>query len=186
MAASFQIMEKGIDHQIPMPNVILPEKLATGLEQVEEIKTIDPIRYKRLKAVLPRVFDFKPVERFTTQLAKNGQPHNHIWMRTSEKMKLDARMQHLLLAYVSDYNLLTTATLPHRETLNPTGALIASLDHAIWFHRQFDLTDWLLYEMESPSASNARGFSRGSIFNRKGTLVASVTQEGLIRQREQR
>jgi len=108
-------------------------------------------------------------------------------LRTSEKAPIDLRMQHQLLAYASDYNLLTTATLPHRVRLNKGKTFYASLDHAsldraIWFHRDFDIQNWLLYSMDSPSASNSRGFSRGSVFDRKGVLVASVAQEGLMRQ----
>ena len=119
----------------------------------------------------------------TSQLMRNNEPLAHLWMKTSEDeaLHLSPKMQQLLLAYVSDYNILTTATLPHRQVLNKNFAFYASLDHALWFHRDFDLQDWLLYTMESPSASNSRGFSRGSIFNRNGELVASVAQEGLIR-----
>ena len=90
-------------------------------------------------------------------------------------------MQQQLLAYVSDYNLLTTSTLPHREELNKGNTFYASLDHALWFHRDFSINEWLLYDMESPSASNSRGFARGSIFKKDGTMVASVAQEGLMR-----
>jgi len=182
MAASFQVKAEGVDHQIPMPNLIPPEKLNTSLEQLEEIKEAHPNAYQRLKAIQPRVFNFKPVEKFTTQLAKNGSPFFHTWLRTSEKAEIDLRMQHQLLAYASDYNLLTTATLPHREQLNKGKTFYASLDHAIWFHRDFDIQNWLLYSMDSPSASNSRGFARGSVFDRKGVLVASVAQEGLMRQ----
>lgn len=182
MAASFQVKAEGVDHQIPMPNLIPPEKLTTSLEQLEEIKEAFPSAYQRLKAIQPKVFNFKPVEKFTAQLAKNGSPFFNTWLRTSEKASIDLRMQHQLLAYASDYNLLTTATLPHREQLNKGTTFYASLDHAIWFHRDFDIQNWLLYSMDSPSASNSRGFARGSVFDRKGVLVASVAQEGLMRQ----
>ena len=182
MAASFQVKAEGVDHQIPMPNLIPPEKLTTSLEQLEEIREAFPSAYQRLKAIQPKVFNFKPVEKFTTQLAKNGSPFFNTWLRTSEKVSVDLRMQHQLLAYASDYNLLTTATLPHREQLNKGKTFYASLDHAIWFHRDFDIQNWLLYSMDSPSASNSRGFARGSVFDRKGVLVASVAQEGLMRQ----
>lgn len=182
MAASFQVKAEGVDHQIPMPNLIPPEKLTTSLEQLEEIKEEFPTAYHRLKAIQPKVFNFKPVEKFTAQLAKNGSPFFNTWLRTSEKASIDLRMQHQLLAYASDYNLLTTATLPHREQLNKGKTFYASLDHAIWFHRDFDIQNWLLYSMDSPSASNSRGFARGSVFDRKGVLVASVAQEGLMRQ----
>ncbi|QCW99583.1 acyl-CoA thioesterase II [Aggregatimonas sangjinii] len=182
MAASFQVRAEGVDHQIPMPNLIPPEKLTTSLEQLEEIKETFPSAYHRLRAIQPKVFDFKPVEKFTAQLAKNGSPFFNIWLRTAEKAPIDLRMQHQLMAYASDYNLLTTATLPHREKLNKGNTFYASLDHAIWFHRDFDIQNWLLYSMDSPSASNSRGFARGSIFDRKGILVASVAQEGLMRE----
>ncbi len=185
MAASFQLRAEGVDHQIPMPNLIPPEKLTTSLEQLEEIKEAFPSAYQRLKAIQPKVFNFKPVEKFTTQLAKNGSPFFNTWLRTAEKAEIDLRMQHQLLAYASDYNLLTTATLPHREQLNKGKTFYASLDHAIWFHRDFDIQNWLLYSMDSPSASNSRGFARGSVFDRKGVLVASVAQEGLMRQQQQ-
>jgi len=182
MAASFQIKQKGVDHQINMPNLILPESLTTSLEQIEKIKHTNPKAYHRLKLIIPNEFEFKPVERITSQLAKNGPPFNNLWIRTSEKIVTDLPMQQQLLAYVSDYNLLTTSTLPHREELSKGNTFYASLDHALWFHREFNLDDWLLYTMDSPSASNSRGFSRGSIFNKKGVLVASVAQEGLMRQ----
>lgn len=182
MAASFQIKEEGVDHQITMPNLILPEKLATSREQIEEIKTINPKAYQRLKMILPEVFEFRSVERISSQLTRNNPPFNNLWMRISEKFKADVPLQQQLLAYISDYNLLTTATLPHREELNKGNTFYASLDHALWFHRAFNLHDWLLYTMDSPSASNARGFARGSIFNRQGILVASSAQEGLMRQ----
>ena len=182
MAASFQVKTEGVDHQIAMPNLIPPEKLTTSLEQLEEIKDAYPSAYQRLKAIQPSVFNFKPVEKFTTQLAKNGSPFFNTWLRTSGEAKVDISMQHQLLAYASDYNLLTTATLPHREQLNKGNTFYASLDHAIWFHRDFDIQNWLLYSLDSPSASNSRGFARGSVFDRKGVLVASVAQEGLMRQ----
>jgi len=105
-------------------------------------------------------------------------------MKTKEKLKASLPLQQQLLAFASDYNLLLTATLPHREELIKSKVFYASLDHALWFHRDFTIDDWLLYSIESPSASNARGFSRGSIFNQSGILVASATQEGLIRMYE--
>ena len=112
MAASFQVKEEGVDHQIAMPNIISPEKLMTSLEQIEDIRTMNPNAYNRLKTVIPEVFQFKPIERITSKLAKNSEPSNHIWIKTNEQQTLDLPMQHQILAYASDYNLLTTATLP--------------------------------------------------------------------------
>ncbi|MCK5441296.1 MAG: acyl-CoA thioesterase II [Maribacter sp.] len=182
MAASFQTIQEGVDHQITMPNLTSPDNLVTGLEEIENIKEVDPKIYYRLKMVLPEVFIFKSVNRIINKLAKNNVPFSNIWMRSAEDVIADLPMKQQLLAYVSDYNLLTTATFPHREQLNKGNTFYASLDHALWFHRDFDFDDWLLYAMDSPSASNSRGFSRGSIFNRQGILVASVAQEGLMRQ----
>lgn len=184
MSASFQVQENGVEHQIAMPNLITPKKLMNSLEQIEELESIDPYSYKFIKLTHPKVFEFRPVERLTSLLTKNGPPFNHVWMRAAEKVKASLPLQQQLLAYVSDYNILTTASLPHREQLRSEKVFYASIDHAIWFHRDFKIDDWLLYTIDSPSASNARGFSRGSIFDREGILIASVAQEGLIRKLE--
>ncbi|GGW22299.1 acyl-CoA thioesterase [Arenibacter certesii] len=181
MAASFQVKEEGEDHQISIPNVITPKKLLSSLDQLKEMEQIDPYTYKFLQLTHPTTFEFKPVERLSALLTKNGPPFNHMWMRTAAPISVGLPMQQQLLAYMSDYNILTTASLPHREKLRADKTFYASIDHAIWFHRDFNISDWLLYTMDSPSASNARGFSRGSIFDRKGKLIASVTQEGLMR-----
>jgi len=181
MAASFQVQENGVEHQITMPNLITPKKLMNSLDQIEEMAKTDPDTYNYIKLTHPKVFEFKPVERLTDLLAKDGPPFNHMWMRASEKVNADLPLQHQLLAYASDYNILTTASLPHREELRKGKTFYASIDHAIWFHRNFKIDEWLLYTMDSPSACNSRGFSRGSIFDRKGVLVASVAQEGLMR-----
>ena len=111
----------------------------------------------------------------------NDLPYNHCWFRLKDKIDLPLPVHHQLLAFVSDYQLLATASLPHRKEIAKTRAYYASLDHALWFHRDFDINEWLLYDMKSPSASNSRGFARGSIFIEDGTMVASVAQEGLMR-----
>ena len=111
----------------------------------------------------------------------NALPYNHCWFRLKDKIDLPLPVHHQLLAFVSDYQLLATASLPHRKEIAKTRAYYASLDHALWFHRDFDINEWLLYDMKSPSASNSRGFARGSIFIEDGTMVASVAQEGLMR-----
>lgn len=182
MSASFQIAQKGVDHQIVMPKLTAPEKLQTGLEQIEVIKKLHPKAYERIKYSFPDVFTFKPVKHVTEFLSKDNPPYNHVWFKTTEKIDVPIQMQHQLLAYVSDYWLLFTSSIPHRKRLNQSETFYASIDHALWFHRDFKIEDWLMYAMDSPSASNARGFARGSIFNEKGVLVASVAQEGLIRE----
>ena len=181
MAASFHIKEKGESHQINMPNVLTPDLLLTDIQQAERLQHKDPERFLRIMKAHPQIFEFKPVDKAIYLQTQNSAPFAHIWFRIKEKIQVDLSFQHQILAFASDYSLLLTATLPHRENLNNSKMYYASLDHALWFHREYKIDDWLLYVIESPSASNARGFSRGSIFNKKGNMVASVTQEGLMR-----
>lgn len=181
MAASFQLRQDGVNHQVSMPNVLPPEELMSSLKHLEQFKNVIPDTYKRYKSVLPKVFDFKPVDNMLTKLVKNSSPFDNIWFQACEQVGDSIPLQHQLLAYASDYNILRPASMPHREFLNSKKVFYTSLDHAMWFHRDFDISDWLLYAIESPSASNSRGFSRGSIFDTNGVLVASVAQEGLIR-----
>ena len=114
-------------------------------------------------------------------MVEDGEPFQYVWFRAKGKIKNGIRMQHQVLAYASDYNLLTTATLPHRSVLNVNKNFMASIDHGMWIHRDFDISEWHLYALDSPSASNSKGFTRGSIFDTSGRLVASVVQEGLMR-----
>ena len=185
MAASFQLAQEGFDHQISAPNVLPPDVLLPDYEQIRHIETINPQLYQRLANIRPRAIEFRPVENLDPINAKSRGPYRHIWMKANGEMTVDLRMQHQLLAYASDYNLLTTALLPHQEGLTPKDVFLASIDHAIWFHRDFTIGNWLLYATDSPSASNSRGFSRGNIFDLEGRLVASVVQEGLIRRRKE-
>ena len=181
MAASFHINEKGESHQINMPNVLTPDLLLNDIQQAERLQHQDPERFLRIMKAHPQIFEFKPVDKAIYLQTQNSAPIAHIWFRIKEKIQADLSFQHQILAFASDYSLLLTATLPHRENLMDSKMYYASLDHALWFHREYKIDDWLLYVIESPSASNARGFSRGSIFNKKGIMVASVTQEGLMR-----
>ena len=181
MAASFQLNQEGVNHQINMPNVLTPDLLLTDLQQAIHLKKIDPERYEKLLKSHPQVFEFRPVEKATFLKTRNSLPKSHVWFKTKEKFNAKISFQHQLLAFASDYSLLLTSTLPHREKFFKKKIFYASLDHAIWFHRQFKIDEWLLYSMQSPSASNSRGFTLGSIFNKEGEMIASVSQEGLIR-----
>ena len=181
MAASFHIKEEGESHQIIMPNVLTPDLLLTDIQQAEILQQKDPERFQRLMKSHPQIFEFKPVDKAIYLQTINSAPLAHIWFRIKDKIKVDISLQHQILAFASDYSLLLSATLPHREKLMNAKVYYASLDHALWFHRKFKIDEWLLYAIESPSASNARGFSRGSIFDKSGVMVASVTQEGLMR-----
>lgn len=180
MSASFQLAQKGFDHQIDMPDVPGPESLDNweGLAQVYGDQL--PPNFKRLLE-FDRPLEFKPVERYHPTEPVFREPYRHVWMRSRGLMP-DAKQWHqLVLAYASDYNLLTASLQPHGQHIDYRNVQMASLDHAMWFHRDFRMDEWLLYAIDSPSASNARGFTRGNIFTQDGKLVASVVQEGLIR-----
>ena len=181
MSASFQLEQNGVAHQFSMPNFIPPEKLLSDLEQLE-VQNTDPKAYDRFKKIKPEVIEFRPVEKLSLRDDVDAPAESNYWFRSKEVTPFGLALQHQLLAYISDYGLLRTATLPHKKELSKSPTFYTSLDHALWFHRPFSLENWLLYAMDSPSASNSRGFSRGSIFDRDGLLVASTAQEGLIRQ----
>jgi acyl-CoA thioesterase II len=184
MSASFQLVQSGVDHQFSMPNYIPPEKLLSDLEQLE-VQNTDPEAYNRFKKIKPEVIEFRPVEKLTLRDDVDAPAESNYWFRSKESTPFGLDLQHQLLAYISDYGLLRTATLPHKKELGQGPTFYTSIDHAIWFHRPFSLEAWLLYAMDSPSASSSRGFSRGTIFDREGLLVASTAQEGLIRQLSQ-
>ncbi len=179
MAASFQKRQEGFDHQITMPNVLPPEVLLSDQEQLSHLKNVHPGQYDDIKDYPERPIEFRPVESYNPE--QQGPPQKHVWFRSNDKIDISLPMQHQLLAYASDYNLLTTAVLPHKASFKYGEVFFASLDHAMWFHRDFRLDEWLLYAIDSPSASGARGFSRGNIFNQDGVLISSVVQEGLMR-----
>ena len=181
MAVSFHKKEKGFDHQISAPDVLPPEELLTDVEQIKHIEAIDPILYRRMKGIHPHAIEFRPVEKADPFNPNPMPPFRNIWLRAKEQLDNSIPLQHQLLAYASDYNLLLTAVNPHQAKVERGNVFLASLDHAMWFHRSFNMSDWLLYALDSPSASNGRGFSRGEIFDREGKLVASVVQEGVIR-----
>jgi acyl-CoA thioesterase-2 len=180
-AASYQIDETGFEHQVPMPAAPPPETLADecALREREAQKLPPAFREWALR---PRPFEFRPVEPRPLADRPPRPPRDLIWMRPAGPVPESPTVAQALLAYVSDMTLLTTALLPHGKGIL-SAVQVASLDHAMWFHRSFRFDDWLLYAQESPSASGARGFSRGHIFTREGVLIASVAQEGLIRPR---
>ncbi|MCO6480182.1 MAG: acyl-CoA thioesterase II [Phaeodactylibacter sp.] len=180
MSASFQKKQEGFDHQISMPNVTPPDGLMSWDQLVEEFGARLPETIRRFLEV-DHPIEFRPVERVHPMLAGKRQPQRHVWMRSKGPMPDDITAHQAVLAYASDYNLLTTALLPHGDLAAAGNIQLASLDHGMWFHRDFRMDDWVLYAIDSPSASGARGFTRGSIFDQEGKLVASVVQEGLMR-----
>lgn len=179
MAVSFQLEQEGLVHQTPMPTVVPPDDLQSDADLLNQFADRLPESFKRF--LRPRPIEFRPVDPFNFILPEKQDPIRHIWFRAKGEVQGDQTLHQRLLAYASDYNLLTTAIQPHQDEIQIYQVQLASLDHAMWFHRPVNLNDWLLYEVDSPSASNARGFTRGSIFSQDGSLVASVAQEGLIR-----
>jgi acyl-CoA thioesterase II len=180
MAASFQVSEEGFDHQIEAPQVPLPETLSDYTGPPAELLARLPERLRRFFEQ-PRPFEFRMVQPIEYLRPRREQPVREIWFRAVARLPDDEMLHRRLLAYVSDFFLLDTTTLPHGTSFLRPSIVMASIDHAMWFHRPLRVDDWLLYAMESPSASGARGFARASVFARDGRLVASAAQEGLVR-----
>ncbi len=178
LAASFKTPREGLDHQIEMPDVPAPEELKSDVELSQMYKESNPMLYAAFSNERP--IEFRPVEQMDYLSETKREPFRHVWLKAKGRLPDDLRSHHEVLAYASDYNLLGTSLLPHRHIAQFGTYFLASLDHAMWFHRPFRVDEWLLYVLESPSASNSLGFNRGSIFSREGILVASVTQEGLM------
>ena len=183
MSASFHEPEPGIEHQSAMPDVPAPESLVPDLERLRALADRLPERVRSFWT-RERPFDWRTVDPGDPLQPTPRPPLRYAWFRSTGPLPDASPLLHqTLLAYASDYGLLAAAMLPHALTFQTPGLQAATLDHAIWFHRPFRLDEWLLYVTESPTASGARGFTRGSVFTRDGRLVASMTQEGLLRVR---
>lgn len=180
LAASFQYPEAGLEHQSVMPEVPGPEGLKTLSEVANELPDCVPMKTRRLLAE-NRPFEFRPVRPVDLEKREKLAPVNHVWIRAAGNLPDDATLHQNLLAYVSDYELLAASTLPHGLSFMRDNVMMASLDHALWFHRKVKIDDWHLYAIDSPNASGARGFSRGHFFTQDGQLIASSAQEGLVR-----
>ena len=183
LAASFQVEEEGLEHQFDMPG--LPEP-----EAVEPIKQLPREDFAHMPNSMQRwldrfgPFEFRPVRGADPDDRVPQPPFKEIWFKLHGELDDDPGLHRALLAYVSDFHLVGTATLPHGISWVQGKLMIASLDHAMWFHRDFRLDDWLLYACDSPSTSGGRGLARGMIYDRRGRLVASTAQEGVIRLRQ--
>ena len=180
MSASFQLPEAGLEHQNAMPDVPPPESLRDLESHYRDVLDQLPSGARRMLEQ-KRPFEFRPVEPPDHLRREKSVPLKYIWFRTVDKLPDDEALHRCLLAYVSDFHLLDTALKPHAISMVSPKLVIASIDHAMWFHRSVRVDDWLLYAIDSPSASGARGFARGSVFARDGRLVASAAQEGLMR-----
>jgi acyl-CoA thioesterase-2 len=180
MAASFQRPETGLEHQAPMPDVAGPDGLADAREIPPAVLEKIPEKMRRY-FTHERPFEVRPVEPLPLLARKKTEPRRHFWVRTIDALPDNPELHRNLLAYLSDYQLVATATLPHGLHFELGNVQLASLDHAMWFHRPFRLDEWLLYAMESPNASGARGLALGRFYRADGVLVASTAQEGLVR-----
>lgn len=183
MSCSFQVAEEGLTHQtITMPDVPEPESLADQQEVAKTMMERAPEGVRRYWS-RKRPIEIRPVDIGLYLHRDRVEPVHYLWVRVVEPLPDNARLHAPALAYLSDLTLLDSALVAHGRSVFDLDMQAASLDHAMWFHRPCRPDEWLLYAEESPSASGARGFTRGSLFSRDGQLVASVAQEGLIRVR---
>jgi acyl-CoA thioesterase-2 len=180
LAASFQSPEKGLEHQAQMPDVPGPDGLQDVTEVEPEVLEKVPEKMRRFLTA-KRPFEVRPVRPVNFHKPERLPPEKHIWIRAVDKLPDTVSLHQNLLAYVSDYELLGTSTLPHGVLYGRNMVQMASLDHALWFHRDVRVDDWLLYTFDSPNAAGARGYARGQFYTKDGVLVASVAQEGLFR-----
>lgn len=182
LSASFQREEPGFDHQAPMPGVPMPETLL-GEQQIKEqylAHAPEPVRKYWQRE---RPIEIRPVSLTHYFSDRKLDPRQDVWVRATGPVPDDRLYQAAVLAYLSDMTLLDTSLYAHGTSIFDQNLQVASLDHSMWFHRPDRLDDWLLYTQDSPSASGARGLTRGSLFTRSGVLIASVAQEGLIRKK---
>ncbi len=180
MSASFQIEEPGYDHQIPMPQVTPPENLMGEAEMKAMFLANAPESVRRYWT-RPRPVEIRPTSLVHYVSNEKLEPRQDVWVRTTGSLPNDRNLKAAVLAYLSDMTLLDTSLYAHGTSIFDQTLQAASIDHAMWFHRPVQFDDWLLYAQDSPSASGARGMTRGNLFTRNGELVASVAQEGLIR-----
>lgn len=182
LAASFHKNEKGYDHFMAYENEVKqPEDLLSWSQLYKKYNFLMPQKLKSFLQV-ERPIEFKPTETPKLVFKKGLPPKFDLWFKLKGEIpELSIQLKQQILTYISDYNLLRAALNPHLHKTKFINTMTASLDHAMWFYRDFDFNDWLLYSIESPSASNARGMTRGHIYTRDGILIASVAQEGLIR-----
>jgi acyl-CoA thioesterase-2 len=180
LAASFQVPEEGLSHQAEMPDVPGPDGLKDLTEVAKDMLEFIPSKMRRFLTD-KRPFEFRHVEPVDFEVPEKSPPRKHVWIRAVDALPDNPVLHQNLLTYVSDYELLGVATLPHGLSFTRGSVIMASLDHALWFHSEVKMDEWLLYAMDSPVSSGARGLARGQIFSQDGRLIASTAQEGLMR-----
>ena len=184
LAASFHKVEEGYEHQLDMElDIKQPEDLLSWTEMAEKYSKIIPNRMRQFIEI-ERPIEFKPTIILNPLDQQNLPPNANVWFRLKGDSKdLNLATKQQILTYISDYNILASTLYPNASVANQGNMQMASLDHSMWFFRDFNFDDWMLYTTESPNAFGARGFARGHIYSRKGKLIASVAQEGLMRQK---
>lgn len=182
MSASFQGAEDGFDHQAAMPEVPGPEGFLSEIEMARRVADKIPAAIRN-QILCTKPIEIRPVNPNNPFAPKKMEPRRYVWFKTITRMPDDLSIHKYMLAYASDFGLVATSLYPHGKTFWDADMQVASLDHAMWFHRDFRMDEWLLYVIDSPSASRARGLNHGHIYTRDGRLVASTSQEGLIRHR---
>jgi len=179
MSASFQLPQPGLEHQMAMPAVPDPEGLPDSGLPGRRLNQL-PEKMRQFYAQV-HPFEFRMTDPIDPLQPRNAAPAQHIWIRAVDRLPDDDVLHRCLFAYVSDFHLLGTAVRPHALPFISGNLMLASIDHAMWFHRPVRVDEWLLCAMDSPSASGSRGFARASVFSRDGRLVGSTAQEGLLR-----
>ncbi|KOC89940.1 acyl-CoA thioesterase II [Winslowiella iniecta] len=182
MTASFQSPETGYEHQNSMPQVTGPENLPSETDIARQLAEFIPEK-AREKFLAEKPLEIRPVKFHNPLQGHVDQPERQVWFRANGQMPEDIRVHQYLLGYASDFNFLPVALQPHGKGFLESGMQVATIDHSMWFHRPFDLNQWLLYNVVSTSASGARGFVRGEFYTQDGTLVATAVQEGVMRLR---
>ena len=188
LTASFQVPEDGLEHDdSPMPEVADPEDLKSDMQMRREMadKLGDRLGETQRKLMLrPRPVEMRTLDKLHWMNSEPKEPRAHSWFRTVAPLPDDPALHRAVITYASDYTLLGTSALPHGLSWMRGELVGASLDHAIWFHREARADEWLLYCTDAPWSGGGRGYNRGRIFNRAGELVASVAQEGMMRRRK--
>lgn len=180
MAVSYHIREDGLEHQIDMPDVPGPDDLKNETELRKSMVDKMPEEFRE-HFVREQPLEMRPVNPKDMINPKKGPPYQNVWFRATAPVPKEEILQQCVLAYASDMTLLDTSTIPHGISWFSGRVQSASLDHAMWFHHPINMNEWMLYAQDSPAATGARGFNRGSIYTLDGKLVASVVQEGLMR-----
>ncbi|MDP4492503.1 acyl-CoA thioesterase II [Vibrio sp. AH4] len=180
LTASYHGDAPGFEHQKTMPEVPGPENFASESELAAQIAHFLPEKLQKAFCG-EKPIEMRPVTVINPLKPQKAEPKQYLWIRSNGNMPADQLIHQYLLAYASDWGFLVTALHPHGVSLMTPKFQVATIDHSIWFHRPFKMDDWLLFAIESPTASNTRGLVRGEIYDRQGNLVATAVQEGVMR-----